>query len=361
MSEETDKIEKTITKKKIDKPNIFFNSGCDLLDIQAGGGTGLGHKIGKIINIVGDKSSGKTLLACETLAATYHNPRYKGIFKWVYDDCESGFSFDTRKLYAMDFIPKDKNKQVKSHTVEELYCNIRAFLESLKENEYGIYVVDSLDALASEEEDDRADERYNAFKKGKAYDKKSYGMEKAKYLSKEFFKQLAGMIDEKKALLIIISQVRMNVDPMSFEEYSRAGGKALDFYAYNVFWVANVNKILVKGVPVGITIKIKNTKGKTPRPYRITFVKMLFDYGVDNVQSNIDYLYDQLTPTGKLKGKDEGSLMQWDDSPKMNRKKMIEYIISNNLQKELRKRVINKWETFEESIMSHLPSKYSGQ
>jgi RecA/RadA recombinase len=358
MSEETDKIEKNILTKKVQKPKLYFNSGCDLLDIQAGGGVGLGHKIGKIINIVGDKSSGKTLLACETLAANYHNPKYKNVLKWVYDDCESGFSFDTKKLYSMEFIPKDKSKQVKSHTVEELYCNIRSFLESMKENEFGIYVVDSLDALASEEDDTRADERFNAFKKGKKYDKKTFGMEKAKYLSKEFFKQLAGMVDEKNALLIIISQVRMNIDPMSFEEYTRAGGKALDFYAFNVFWIANVNKILNKGVPVGITIKIKNTKGKTPRPYRITFVKMLFDYGVENVQSNIDYLYDLLTPQGKLKGKDEGSLIEWDGSDKMNRKKILDYIMKNNLQKELRKRVIDKWEAFEDSIRSNLPPKY---
>jgi RecA/RadA recombinase len=359
MSEETTNIEKSILTKKIEKPKLYFNSGCDLLDIQAGGGIGLGHRIGKFINIVGDKSSGKTLLACETLAATYHNPKYKNILKWVYDDCEYGFSFDTKKLYNMEFIPKDKSKRINSHTVEELYCNIRTFLESIKENEFGIYVVDSLDALASEEDDARADERFNAFKKGKVFDKKSYGMEKAKYLSKEFFKQLAGMVDKKNVLLIIISQVRMNIDPMSFEEYTRAGGKAMDFFAFNVFWVANVNKILNKGVPVGITIKIKNTKGKTPRPYRITFVKMLFDYGVENVQSNIDYLYDLLTPQGKLKGKDEGSLIEWDNSGKLNRKKMIDYIMKNNLQKELRKRVIDKWEAFENSIRSNLPPKYS--
>jgi RecA/RadA recombinase len=347
-------------KEKAAKEKIYFPSGCDLLDIQAGGGIGLGHKVGKIINIVGDKSSGKTLLAIETLAATYHSPKYKGIFKWVYDDCESGFSFDTKNLYGMDIIPKDKTKQIKSHTVEELYCNIRVFLDSIKENEFGIYIVDSLDALASEEEDERAEERYSAYKKGKTFDKKSYGMEKAKYLSKEFFKQLAGMIDEKNILLIIISQVRANIDPMSFEEYTRAGGKALDFFAYNVFWVANVNKILNKNVPVGITIKIKNTKGKNPRPYRTIFVKMLFDHGVENIQSNIDYLYDLLTPQGKLKGKDEGSIIQWDEnSEKINRKNMIDFIIKNKLQKELRRKVINKWEAFENSIKSNLPPKYS--
>ena len=41
-------------------------------------------------------------------------------------------------------MPFDKSKRTKSRTVEDLYCNVRRFFEEeIKDDEFGIYVVDS--------------------------------------------------------------------------------------------------------------------------------------------------------------------------------------------------------------------------
>ena len=99
---------------------------------------------------------------------------------------------------------------------------------------------------------------------------------------------------------MIISQVRENVEPMSFEKYVRTGGKAMDFYAHTVLWLAMVNKVKAKGIVVGATIKAKTTKSKTPRPFREIYFDLKFDYGVDDIVTNLDYLFDFRTDKGEL-------------------------------------------------------------
>lgn len=364
MKQKTD-IEDTILNASPKKPNIKirFPTGSDLMDTQVAGGEGFGYPCGRIVNFVGDKSSGKTFFACEVIAASYY--KYKEKLKWVYDDCESGFSFNTKKLYGVELMPIDQKKRTKSKTVEDAFCNIRIFLESLKDDEVGIYVVDSLDALNDKEGIKIAEEQFTKFKKRKAApndkeekEKGSYRMAKPKYLSNTFFPNLADLIEKKHALLIIISQVRCNLDPMSFEKYTRAGGKAMDFYAHTVVWLASVEDITKKNIPIGATTKAKNTKSKTPRPRRSVFIKFYFDYGIDNIQTNIDYLYDTLTPRGKLVK--NINKLDW-DGESFTRQKLIEHIENNNLQKQLRTRTLEKWEAVEASLKSNRPPKYADQ
>lgn len=356
------KLEKellTTNKKKV-IPLDCFPTGCDLLDILVGGGITEGSPAGRILNIVGDKSSGKTFLSIEVIAAA--KQKYGKALKWVYDDAESGFSFDTKKLYGFEIMPMDKDKRIKSPTVEDAYCNVREFFEKLKSDEFGIYVIDSLDALNDKEGKKIADDQYKTYKKRKASptekevkEKGSYRMAKAKYLSNTFFPNLADLIEKKNGLLIIISQVRCNLDPFSFEKYSRAGGKAMDFYAHTVLWLANLKKLKKCDRPVGVVVKASNRKSKTPRPYRELMFTLYFDYGLDNITTNVDFLYDLLTNTGLPSSKES---ITWDDSPKMNRAKMIDYIIDNNLEKELKKRALAKWEAIETKIKTNRKPKY---
>jgi RecA/RadA recombinase len=84
-----------INKMKKRDNILYINTGNTLLDLVVGGAPNvLGYPVGKFVNIVGDKSAGKTFLANEMIAYAYHNFDKKK-FKWIYDDCEAGYSFDT--------------------------------------------------------------------------------------------------------------------------------------------------------------------------------------------------------------------------------------------------------------------------
>lgn len=403
------KLSKSIKLISIGDSNmesIFYKSGCKLIDMVVGGSKGIyGFPAGKFINIVGDKSAGKTFLANEIIANAYHTMGDK--FKWIYDDCESGYSFDSLNMYGFEI----NNGKTHSTTVEEAFCNISDFADNLKEDEFGIYVLDSLDGLTSKEQDERAEERLKAFHSNKEFDKGTYGMNKQKYLSQEFFPQLCGKIQNKNILVIIISQVRDNIDMFSFEKFTRSGGKALDFYAHTVLWLATLKKIIKKEKPIGVVVKAKTTKSKTPRPFRECVFSFLYDYGLDNIGSCIDYFFDLRTPQGELNAKAKS--IQWNNSKEiskddlimflnennlidkyhhkyktqsedyddmfafiqskkdyrdmysnkfgesMNREELIEYIEDNNLEDELNNRVESKWEDFEESIKSKRKKRYA--
>ena len=394
---------------------IRFSTGCDLLDMVTGGDKGVyGFPAGRFVNVVGDRSSGKTFCANEIIASAYHKyPRDK--FRWVYDDCERGYSFDTQSMYGFDILPQDPEDIIASTTVEEAFCHISDFADSLKEDQFGIYVLDSLDGLTSEEQNAQADDRLKAFHNGKDYDKGSYGMGKPKYLSREFFPQLCSKIQDKNILVIIISQVRENIDMFSFEKFTRSGGKALDFYAHMVVWLATTKKIVKKDRSIGVVVKAKVTKGKVPRPFRECFFTLIYDYGLDNIGTSIDYLYDLRTPQGELSSKakairwgdgqeklgvvalkkwlNEENLMdiyldskyssgnvnvddvtEWATSKKeylqkfqerfgmtMSRDELIQFIEDNNLQEELRQKVEEKWEALEDDIKSNRKKKYATQ
>ena len=395
-----------------DKP--YFKTGVKLIDMVIGGEKGVyGEPAGRIINICGDKSTGKTFICNEFIANAHY--QYGSKFKWMYADCERGYSFDTQRLYGFDIHTEESDAP---ENVEEAYYCIRKFAESLKDDEFGIYVLDSLDALTSDEQDARADERMKAIENDKEM-KGTYGMGKAKYLSQEFFPQLCKVLENKNILLIIVSQIRDNTDMFSFEKYSRSGGKALDFYCYMVIWLATAKKIIVEQdgqkAIIGGTNKLKVTKGKVPRPFRECFYTYMYDYGIDNITTGVDYLFNLRTNTGDVSAplakcceweKSEGKkpmsnpeIREWmqknkwyedyrstlasgerfsletalayinKDSDKkklfdetfslaMERDTLIQYIYENDIQEELDKRVEEKWEKFEDGLATGRKPKY---
>lgn len=395
----------TIGVKKMN--DIRFSTGCTLLDLVVGGQKGVfGMPGGRFVNIVGDKSAGKTFLSNEIIASAYHRFDKKE-FRWVYDDCESGYSFDSESMYGFSILP---DEAVRSTTVEEAFCNISDFVNRLKDGQFGVYVLDSLDALTSVEQDERAEERIKAFHDNKVFDKGTYGMGKQKYLSQEFFPQLCSIIERKNVLVIVISQVRENVDMFSFEKFSRSGGKAMDFYAHTVLWLATCKKIMKRDRPVGVVVKAKVTKSKTPRPFRECFFSFVYDYGLDDIGTSVDYLFDLRSEKGELNSR--AKAVQWDGckpdlkslkdfllecdlnekyegsryydgkynaddildfvqsrkeykakydgkfGESMSRDELVEWIECNNLEDELKSRVVGKWEEFEDSLKSNRKRKY---
>jgi len=354
--------------------------------------------------------SHNTFLACEIVAASYYKYKKDFDFTWCYDDAESGFTFDTKKLYGIEIIPENEEERRKSRTVEEFFCNYLDFLKNLKKNQFGIYIMDSLDGLSSKEIQERSDKRFKAYKAGKEFDKGSYQMGTPKFLSQEFFKNVTEMTESKHALLIIISQTRDKIDSM-FKEQTRSGGKALDFYAHTVLWLSTLTKDKRKGSDrvIGVTIKAHAKKSKTARPYRSCFASLIFDYGMDNIGSNIDFLYDLRDIRGDIKGASEivwekgeqeinnqnlkafllenNLYDEYQEDKKENKTKMldwtlskiegelankfnsifgktmskielVQYIEEKNLQSELTRRVREKWEQLENEIKTNRPMKY---
>lgn len=326
------------TKKKKDVVERI-PSGSTLLDLVFGGG----YPVGKIVNVVGDNSSGKTLFSCEAIA--HAKKKFGKKLKWRYNDAEAGFSFNTTDMYGFEIV-KDSDKP--SSTIEEFDADINRELDSLKSDEYLVYVLDSLDSLSSREELKHRKARQKAEEAGEE-SKGTYGMNKQKYLS-EFFRVTSNRIKEMNCLLIIISQVRTNISPFPGPKYTRSGGKALDFYASIIVWLAEVEKKKKLDRATGITVKARTSKNKVGLPFRECFVDVVFDYGIDDITSCLCFLNNLRTPQGKMS--DKRVLVEF-DGQKLTLQKMIEYVESKNLECELAESAKKLWLELEEKISSN--------
>jgi recombination protein RecA len=78
------------------------------------------------------------------------------------------------------------------------------------------------------------------------------------------------------------------------EKHRRAGGKALDFYATHILWLAHVGRLnkTVGGVKraYGVRVKAQVRKNKVGFPFREAEFDFLFGYGIDDVGASLDWL-----------------------------------------------------------------------
>lgn len=333
----TTQVEEHVKRKPITSVVELTSSGADLLDLVAGGG----YPWGKMINIVGDKSTGKTLLGSELIACAHK--RYGKELEWCYDDAEAGYSFNSQQLYGIDIVAPDEEC---SDTLEDFQLNLRKRLEKLKPGKRLIYILDSFDSLTSDDELEQYEKKMKAYEKGKKPESGSYGTSKSKGMSL-YFRVIKRLLKDKNCLLIIVSQVRENIGVMFGAKYVRVGGKWLDFYAAQIFWLAEVEKHKKGDRHTGITIKVRNTKNKIGKPFRECFVELLFDYGIDNILTNLYFLYSLKTDTGKNTANVEKEIVYWNDKEYQLRK-LIRHIEQNNLEDELREKIAARWAELED-------------
>jgi len=340
--------ERHTKKKEAKSPGIKAYTGATLLDCVVGGG----YPFGSMIQLYGDSQSGKTYMAIECIA--HARQTFGKKLKWFYDDAEAGFNFDTQSMYGFEMLPKDKEDR--SDTIEEFASRLKRELNKLKKDELLIYVVDSFDGLGSEAEKVRDAERQKAFENGKVYEKGTFAMEKQKFAS-EFFRNRIREIRNKNCLLIVISQVRTDIGKTFGDKDSVSGGKALKFYSTFRIKLSEVEKVKKKKRDISATIKAKAVKARIHRPFRECFINLIFDYGIDNIGSNIDFLYDLKTEQGREKLKKDQKKVEW-DGKEYSRNKLIQHIEENDLEEELIQRVKDEWDRIEDSIATKRKDKW---
>lgn len=352
------KLEEQIVKPK--EKARYITTGCTLRDLELGGNKDChGYQVGKIYNLVSDSSGGKTLMAVQSVVANHFLLGDK--FKWCYDDAEKGNTFNVEHMYGMTQ-PLITEDTPSSETVEELYNNIRAFQKKLKPTEIGMYIVDSLDSITSEATIQRGDDRFKKFEAGNMFKEGTYAMDKPKFLSQEFFPDIARRIEGSNIVLLVISQVRDKINATMFEKkQTRAGGRALQFYCHSVEWLAAVQKREMEdaesGLRSGGVVVCETEKSKTPRPYRKVVIIIDFSIGVDDIASNVDYLYNLRTDKSYKLRPTKRDKLEWDEGL-YTRDELCDFIYDNQLEAELKKRVIDKWEEAESKMVNRRKARF---
>lgn len=353
--------EKILTPKKtpVIPDESYLSTGSTLLNLACSGKARGGLVKGKYFFFVGDSASGKTFLALTCFAEAAINKNFDD-YRLIYDDVEGGALMDFEKYFgaktASRIEPPKKGKDgshVHSSTVEEFYFNVD---EALKGKPF-IYVLDSMDSLSSESELEKFQTRKSAFgTKKKVAGEMSDG--KAKRNSSGL-RQLMHPLQASGSILIIISQTRDNIGFGSqFNPKTRSGGHAVTFYACLEMWSSIRERIKArvrgKDRQQGIITRIKVKKNRLTGREVSVDVPILWNTGIDDVGSCVDYLVEE----GHWK-ETKGGIIVPELDLDLDREELIAKIEEDSLELELKSIVSKVWREIQEACSVTRKNRYS--
>lgn len=283
----------------------FIPTGCKVLDLALGGG----WAEGRVINIIGDKAVGKTLLCMEAACNFLIKHGASGSVKYREPEEAWDDSYALALGMPLDKVDFGDEPLV---TVEDLIDDINDVVTAARGPT--LYILDSLDALS-----DRAE-------LSRDVNQGSYGADRAKKMS-ALFRQLGGPMARKNVTMIVVSQIRDKINVTFGRKTTRSGGRALDFFASQILFLAYIGQITrelkikgterktqtkkgakeaTKGITraVGIDVKAKVDKCKVGLPFREAEFPLMFGYGIDDEAACRAWLkkhnYTDPVPTEKL-------------------------------------------------------------
>jgi recombination protein RecA len=243
----------------------FISTGSSTLDLAISNRPDGGIAVGRITEINGLESSGKSLLGAHILAETQ---KKDGVA--VYIDTETSVSQE-----FMEVIGLDLNKMLYLHleTVEEIFEAIEEIVTQVRSSDKDRCVtilVDSL-AAASTKVEMEAD-----------YDKDGWATSKAIIISKAM-RKITQMIGKHNVALVFTNQLRQKLGVMFGDPWTTSGGKALPFHASTRIRLKNMGQIkdTAKNV-LGMKCRAQIVKNRLGPPLRHADYDMYFDRGIDN-------------------------------------------------------------------------------
>jgi RecA/RadA recombinase len=294
----------------------LLGTGSTLLNLLFSGNPFGGFLRGKYFFFVGDSASGKTFLSMTCAAESTINPDFQN-YRVIYDNVEDGMLMNLDSLFSEATADKVEppatanGAPVFSETGEQFYYHLddallRAGWDNknkkmveVKDARPFIYILDSENGLDTDAADKKFYEHKAAARKEKkAGDKEaagSYGDGKAKMHSQDLRRAMKGL-RKTGSILIVLSQTRDNISGYG-ERKTRAGGRALRFYATVECWFTPVEQIKknVQGKErkVGVRVKGETKKNRITGKLGEVEIDIFPSFGIDDIGTCVDYLVEE--------------------------------------------------------------------
>jgi len=318
------------------KKEKTVSTGSTLLDLAISGGVYAegGIPLGILVEIFGPSGSGKTVILSEIAGNV---KRLNGGV--MFHDPEARLNKQFARLFGLDI---DEVAYYKPNTVTEVFKKIR---EWKTDNPIKGVFTDSLAALSTdlemgEEEGDKM------------------GMRRAKEFSEQL-RKTCRILAERGILMVCSNQIRQNLDSGPFgQKYVSPGREAIGFYSslrLRTFNPKKIKKILpgLNKKPVerviGVEVEVEVYKNSIWKPFRTAPLTILFDYGIDDIRTNLQYLKDSLKlPYYQLGNKKLSNSLD----------KAVKEIEDKGLERELKNEVIKVWNDMERIFVQPRKPKF---